>query len=206
MRFLYEQLERAVRLVVWLFVVVASYDCKAQTQESPVGDFELRRVFIPQEDLQLMGPEHVPVALEELEKLLAERRRLKLASALESIDSLEDAIYVGEVIGNELISKASRFRFLRSNEEFASIPISPCTLAIGNCEFTLEQLAKHASDGYRIITGDALRSTVNGQLQLNMAGSSDWWFSWSSRGQATGRLVRFVSNSIIQLVSQVACY
>jgi hypothetical protein len=180
------QLERPARFAVVLGVVFALFGGLVQAQDSPVSDFELRRVFIPQQDLPVIGPEHVPVSLEELEKLLAERRRNSLASDLESVDSLQDAIYVGEVIGNELVSTASRFRFVRSNEEQASIPIAPCSLAISASELSAEELSRYATAGYRSITAEAVGSTVDGRLLLNMTESSEWWFSWSSYGQAEG--------------------
>ncbi len=189
---------RCIACVFWTASIALGSSTYSQDRASQT--LELRRVFVPQQDLPIIGPDHVPVNLNDLQNLLAKRVEKEQSAEKNAISNLEESFYVAEIVGTELVSFASRFRINSASDEQTLIPIEPCSLAIKTVDASSDVLSKYSSKEYRVLSADAFRSTLDGRFQVEIHGKSDLWFSWSSQGQ-----VQFDSNRIRFQVDYPSC-
>jgi hypothetical protein len=192
--------KKFIGIATLLWAATVAFGSSTFSQDPAARALDLRRVFVPQQDLPMIGPNHVPINLKDLESLLAKRREKEQSAERSAINNLDESIYVAEVIGKELVSYASRFRLSSDSHERTLIPVEPCSFAIKSAAIPTEQLLRYSTKEHRLLSSEAFHSTMDGRLQLEIAGKSDLWFAWSSQGE-----VQFDSNRIRFQIDYPAC-
>jgi hypothetical protein len=169
--------------ICWMIAVVSG-DAVTFGEEAWPSPFTYRRVMVPEKDLPLLGPDFVPVPMEELLQLLAASVSAGQAEGTAGAPRLERAMYVAGLSGQDLVSAASLFRV--SGEGQALLPLQPCSLALRPA--TLEEGSEEgAAQALDELATSVLRCDMEGRPGLVVDGPEDVWLGWSCRGQPATR-------------------
>ncbi len=150
---------------------------------------QIRRVIVPAGDLPLLGGDFIPVKVEELQQLIGKYREQTERPLDGTTPQLTQAVYVASLVGQDLISEASRFSIEQRSDSPKYFPISPCSLALRSTNLNPSRLAEGARRGFTASV-DPVRFDMNGIPTIIVRESTDFWFAWSLRGQAEHDLLR----------------
>jgi hypothetical protein len=142
----------------------------------------VRRIFVPEKDLPLIGSEFLPIQAEELSRLI-ERSSDSLTSRAFDQPKLEQAIYVARLVGQDLVSYASRLSLTSTSGKSAKFAMQPCSLAIRPSNSPI-LAASSESQSATAPTDARLRSNLLGQTLIPCEGATEYWFGWSLKAQA----------------------
>ena len=160
------------RLLMWfLFSIVGTVGVVGQAQEAAPS---FRRIFVPEEQLPRLGLDRfLPIRTSEL--LARLEQDAGPASTTEDAPRLVDAFMTARLVGNDLVSDCSRWRF-ESNDEAPREYLLPGEIA-------MQPMAASwiPEDGIDAI--GQLTLTPGGTRRLRIDRSGDYWWGWSLRSQ-----------------------
>ncbi len=173
-------------LIVMVMAFAVTGRCGDATE--PTASPRLRRVFVPHEDLPLLGNEYVPIRMSELERLLDSHPTRSSLIPPEPV-FLEESTWVAELDGIDLVSPVSRMTISAPRDVPRTLSLAPFAFAINRLdEAIVPTLPVRA--GYKSMA-EGYRFDTQGYPIARVEGSTDAWLSWSLRGQldeGTGRI------------------
>ena len=160
---------------------------RAENASSEV--IQYRRIIIPEKDLPLLGHEFVPIDIDELQQLMAKHHRQSKLPFDDSVPKLKQALYVATLVGQDLVSEASRLTIAYKSDASGNFAISPCSLAIRGTSIDPKSLASIARENF-VVDSQPFRYDRNGSASITIRQSTDFWFGWSVRSQTEQDLSR----------------
>lgn len=129
-----------------------------------------RRLFVPENLIPSRFPNYRPLKRDTFE---AEVQRINARAALASQTTarVTRAHYRTRLVGNDLLTGEATLDVVRSIREPTLLPLTPCTLAVGNLHWSDDALA--------VIPSGAL---ANGEFFALIERDGGIQFSWSTRG------------------------
>ncbi|MDZ4848917.1 MAG: hypothetical protein SGI77_06460 [Pirellulaceae bacterium] len=166
-----------------LFGVALGERLASASDLEPATDFEFRRVFVPEADLPLLGSDFVPIEIGEIERLVKSLRQQSKIPVDQTMPRLTQSRYVASLVGQDLVSKASRHSISFQGDHSSYYSFVPCSLAVRPLGMELQQMKPSSRSGF-INDSQSMRYDLRGVPSVSVNQSTDFWFGWSAHGDA----------------------
>ncbi len=163
----------------WLFLhslVFAEGDLSSES-------IQYRRVFVPAEDLPMLGSDFVPVNVKEFDRLMESFRGQAEPLLENATPRLTQTLLVASLVGQDLVSNASRMTIACQSEMPRMYSVAPCTLAIRATTADSQRLAESARENFAV-DSQPFRYDLNGSISIAVKQPTDVWFGWSLHGKS----------------------